>query len=178
MPRLVIRGRRVVEDLWRLAGAHGDATDGTGAGAPVAVALPEWLRSREARLASDGPHGVWLEAGDDAEVLAPDLGALDLVAVRFPKSTDGRGYSSAFVLRRLGFRGELRAFGDLGRDHLVQLARCGFDAFALRSREDPRAALAAFDAFSVRYQGSADDPRPLHRLRIAPPSPRAAGEHA
>jgi uncharacterized protein (DUF934 family) len=90
-----------------------------------------------------------------------------LVAVNFPQFTDGRGYSSARLLReRYGWRGELRAIGDVFRDQLFYLARCGFDAFALRQGEDAQAALAAFDDFSDAYQTAADRPLPLFRRRF------------
>jgi uncharacterized protein (DUF934 family) len=61
--------------------------------------------------------------------------------------------------------GELRAFGDLGRDHVFMLARVGFDSMRLGDRHDPQAALAAFHDFSLRYQGAVDDPVPLFRKR-------------
>jgi uncharacterized protein (DUF934 family) len=86
--------------------------------------------------------------------------------VHFPKWGDGRGYSTATLLRRrYRYRGELRAFGDLGRDHVFMLARVGFDSMRLGDRHDPQAALAAFHDFSLRYQGAVDDPVPLFRKR-------------
>jgi uncharacterized protein (DUF934 family) len=86
--------------------------------------------------------------------------------VKFQKVTDGRGYSIAYLLReRYGWRGELRAFGDIWRDQLFFLASCGFNAFALREGEDPRAALSAFGDFSETYQDSVRQPLPLFRRR-------------
>ena len=112
--------------------------------------------------------GVWLKPDDEPGHLAPDLRHLAIVAVQFPKWGDGRGYSTATLLRRRhGWRGELRAFGDLGRDHLFMLARVGFDSIRLGERHDPHAALAAFNDFSLRYQGAVDDPVPLFRRRAA-----------
>jgi uncharacterized protein (DUF934 family) len=91
-----------------------------------------------------------------------------MVAVHFPKFNDGRGYSSARLLReRLGFAGELRAVGDVLRDQLFLLARCGFDSFALRADQDPASALSAFKDFSVRYQAATDEVLPLFRRRTA-----------
>jgi uncharacterized protein (DUF934 family) len=69
------------------------------------------------------------------------------------------------LLRRAGYRGELRAFGDLGRDQLFYLARVGFDAFSLRPGADPHAALASLRDFSEAYQGSVNQPAPLFRRR-------------
>jgi uncharacterized protein (DUF934 family) len=85
-----------------------------------------------------------------------------MIAVDFPKFADGRGFSLAYLLRqRFGFRGELRAHGPLLRDQLYYLKRVGFNAFTLREGQDVRAALASLNDFSVRYQGSVDEPRPL-----------------
>jgi uncharacterized protein (DUF934 family) len=65
----------------------------------------------------------------------------------------------------LGYRGELRAFGDVGRDQLFYLARVGFDSFRLADHRDAEGALASFNDFTVRYQGSVDNPVPLFRRR-------------
>lgn len=118
-----------------------------------------------------GAHPV-LEPGDDPAALAAQYGehfaALPLIAVRFPSFTDGRGYSIARLLReRLGFRGELRAVGDIARDQLHYLARCGFDSFELREGEDVATAKAALAAFSDAYQAAVDQPVPLFRRRVA-----------
>jgi uncharacterized protein (DUF934 family) len=86
--------------------------------------------------------------------------------VNFPKFGDGRGYSAARLLReRYGWRGELRAIGDIFRDQLQFLAGCGFDAFALREGEDPQEALAGFGVFSESYQATVAQPLPLFRRR-------------
>jgi uncharacterized protein (DUF934 family) len=117
-------------------------------------------------LLAGGRVGAWLDPHEDPEALRDDLPWLPLVAVRFPKLADGRGYSIAALLRRRGFRGELRAFGDIGRDQLLFLERSGFDAFSLPPDRDPEAALAAFGELSVNYQGAANDPVPLFRRRM------------
>jgi len=163
-PERIIRGRRVELDRWRLLEAA-EASGGLPAGA-IIVPLAAWKERREELLARVTPVGVWLAAEDDPFQLAGDLHLLPLVAVRFAKFTDGRGYSSGALIRgRLAFGGELRAVGEIGRDHLMQLARCGFNAFALPPGRDPEAALAAFAELSTRYQGSVDDPVPLFRKR-------------
>jgi uncharacterized protein (DUF934 family) len=135
-------------------------------GADVLVALDVWraqgalLKGHSARL------GLLLSPPDDVKSVATDLVNFALVAVHFPKFTDGRGYSTARLLReRLGWQGELRATGDVLRDQLFLMARCGFDSFALRDDQDPQAALSAFRDFSVRYQSATDEPQPLFRRR-------------
>jgi uncharacterized protein (DUF934 family) len=160
---------RVEPELWRFLGLAADGTvpEILPAG-PIAVPLAAWKGRRADFLARREPVGVWLVPGDDPAELAPDLDTLALVAIQFPKFTDGRGYSTAVLLRtRLGYRGELRAFGDVGRDQLFYLKRSGFDAFSLAPHRDPESALASLSDFSVRYQGSVDDPLPLFRRRHA-----------
>ena len=162
----VIRNGRVEADAWRFLDAA-EAADALPRGA-IAVPLAVWNARREELLGGHDPIGVWLSPEDDPAALKHDLNLLDLIAVHFPKFADGRGYSTGALLReRFGFVGELRAFGDIGRDHLLQLARCGFDAFTLGPGRDPHAALAAFGEFTVRYQGSVDDRDPLFRKRPA-----------
>jgi uncharacterized protein (DUF934 family) len=116
--------------------------------------------------ASPPPDMAVLEPGGDPGALAASLGALKVVAVNFPKFGDGRGYSIARLLReRYGYRGELRAVGQVARDNLYFMAQCGFDAFQLRESEDPQEALAAFNDFSETYQATAARPQPLFRRR-------------
>jgi len=94
-----------------------------------------------------------LEPTDEPAAFADQLGRVARVEVNFPKFGDGRGYSIGRLLReRYGYRGELRAVGQITRDHLLALERCGFDGFELRDGEDPRAALASFEDFSHAYQ--------------------------
>ena len=160
----VIRNREVEEDRWLTLAADATAIPA----GPVIVPLALWKARRDELIASGTPVGVWLAPDHDPAELAADLPHLMIVAVDFPKWGEGRGYSTAALLRRrFGWRGELRAFGDLGRDHLFNLSRVGFDSFRLGERHDPQAALAAFNDFSLRYQGSVDDPEPLFRKRAA-----------
>ena len=92
-----------------------------------------------------------LEPGDDPGKTA--LEGLTRIEVHFPKFGDGRGFSIARLLReRYGYHGELRAVGQITRDHLYYLERVGFNAYELREGEDPSQALAAFDDFSTAYQ--------------------------
>jgi uncharacterized protein (DUF934 family) len=148
----IIRNGRVETDDW---------TDSE------VLTLAQW-RERRAQPAQPGERlAVRLEPAQDPAELAADVERLRLVAIHFPKFADGRGYSCAVLLRtRYRYRGELRAVGDVGRDQLFYLKRCGFDAFALAPHRDPHAALASLGDFSVRYQGSVDDPAPLFRKRV------------
>ena len=168
MPERVIRNRRLEADTWTVVGLEGDVPASLPAGA-VIVPLAAWTSRRE-ELAARGDVAVWLKPDDDPAQLAGDLASLPLIAVFFPKFADGRGYSTAFLLRtRLGFKGELRAIGDVGRDQLFYLSRVGFDAFSLPAHRDPEAALIAFETFRDVYQASVFQPLPLFRRRAARP---------
>jgi uncharacterized protein (DUF934 family) len=108
---------------------------------------------------------VRLEPGDDARDLLPYLGRLKLVEVNFPSFMDGRGYSSARILREAGYTGELRAAGDVLIDQLAHLRRCGFDSFAPAVPLDPADAQTAFDRWPHAYQAAAQGPAPVWTLR-------------
>jgi uncharacterized protein (DUF934 family) len=118
-------------------------------------------------VAQPSPPELTLEPADDLAAIADRVAGLRIVAVKFPKYGDGRGYSIGRLLReRHGFKGELRAVGEVARDHLQLLAHCGFDAFELREGEDVADALAAFEDFSDAYQATVAQPRPLFRRRV------------
>ena len=99
---------------------------------------------------------VRIEPGDDARALLPALDRLKLVEVNFPAFTDGRGYSSARVLREAGYTGELRAVGAVFTDQLGHLRRCGFDSFAPNAPTDEAEADAAFGRWPDVYQATTD----------------------
>jgi uncharacterized protein (DUF934 family) len=175
----VIRQRRPVTDPWQwLKAGPGGAAPTVPAAGDVLVPLALWREQRDALLARKGRLGIWLDAGEDAAQIAGDLAHfaphISLVAVNFPRFADGRGYSTARLLReRYGYRGELRAVGDVLRDQFPELVRCGFDSFALRAGENVEAALAAFDALPEIYASSVTEPLPLFRRRLLAAGGRA-----
>jgi uncharacterized protein (DUF934 family) len=99
---------------------------------------------------------VRIEPGDDARELIPFLDRLALIEVNFPVFGDGRGYSSARILREAGYAGELRAVGDVLVDQIAYMRRCGFDAFAPDQSMDPDDVEAAFARWPEVYQPAAD----------------------
>jgi uncharacterized protein (DUF934 family) len=165
----IIKDKSVVTDPWqRLDAAKGDAPAALPQG-DVIVPLAVWRAQREELLAREGRIGVWLDSNEEPAAIADDLRHFGVVAVKFPTFGDGRGFSTATLLRtRYGWKGELRAIGDIFRDQLSFLASCGFDAFELREGEDPHEALAGFGVFSEAYQNSVERPLPLFRRRAAP----------
>ena len=110
---------------------------------------------------------VRIEPGDDARELLPHLEQLRLVEVNFPSHTDGRGYSSARLLREAGYDGELRAVGDVLVDQLSHLKRCGFDSFTPEKPFDEKDAQAALDRWPQVYQATCDERDPIWKLRHA-----------
>jgi uncharacterized protein (DUF934 family) len=115
--------------------------------------------------AASNTAAVRLDPGDDARALLPHLAGLRLIEVSFPRYRDGRGYSSAAILRAAGYTGELRAAGDVLLDQMVFLRRVGFDSFAPAQPLDPNAVAAALARFPFVYQKAADDKVPVWALR-------------
>jgi len=142
--RQILRQHELRRDPWRYPGEAGSG--------PQLLTLAELLAAAPLLPAA---AGVYIGPSDAVLPLAGVIDKVALIVVHFEKNGDGRGFSQAQVLRQqLGFRGELRACGELKRDHLYLLARCGFDAFDLDPAEDRAAALAQLRRFSVAYQHS------------------------
>ena len=146
----------MANDPWTLVREAGDALPA----GPLILPLALW-RER------DGRDGLLLQPDDEVEPLASLLSeSLPLIAVEFPSFRDGRGYSQAYLLRvRLGWRGELRAVGDVLRDQLSHMRQCGFDAFAVREDKSAEDALKGLAGLSVLYGRSVTEPNPLFRRR-------------
>ena len=130
---------------------------------PVLVPLTLW-QAEHATLGARGDVAVWLAPNEEPEALAEDLATLPVIGLHFPVFTDGRCLSTAAILRtRLAYRGELRALGDVQRDQLAPMRRCGIDAFRIRPDLDAGRAMAGLATMRHHYQGDVLDPRPLFR---------------
>lgn len=157
-------GPRIVEDNWTVV--RGEPDPAQPIGAKAVLSLPAFLALDEARAAE--VRAVWIAPEDDFEPAVARLRTMDMIAVDFPVFRDGRGYSIANLLRiRYGWTGELRAIGDVLRDQLNYMRRCGFDAFAVRADKNIEDALKSFNFYTVTYQAGVDDPLPLFRRRMA-----------
>lgn len=162
---MIIKNKTIADDDWNVLRLSENDTPESVAVPPgkVVVPLKVWQAQRDT-LESRAQLGVWLASHEQAEDLHNDLEKFSVIAIDFPKFADGRGYSIAYHLRaRLGYRGELRAIGDVLRDQLFYMQRAGFDAFAVRADKDLHEALKGLSDFSLSYQAAADEKLPLFR---------------
>jgi uncharacterized protein (DUF934 family) len=160
MTMQIIRNRAIVDDDYVHVADGAELPDGK----PI-VTLARYVAAREELLARYPALGVRI-ASDKLPTDIPEPTRLALIAIEFPRFTDGRGYSVARMLRdRYKFTGELRAVGWVLRDNLFYMERCGFTAFELKPGKPLASALEAFGEFSVTYQAAADDKRPFYRRR-------------
>ncbi len=162
----LIKDGAIVDNIWTLiAKPEADANVDLSA-SHIIVPLQIWL-SNKSLLASRKDIGVWLDSDETAEQIGADAQSLPLIAVNFPLFMDGRAFSTARLLReRYGFNGELRAIGNLIRDQLCYLRRCGVNAFAFANPDIKlETALKSLNDFSEYYQASVDQPLPLFRRR-------------
>ena len=121
-------------------------------GAPVVMSLSAWLALGDERATVNTPVGVRLDAGEMVDALLPDLDRLSMLALSFPKFGDGRAFSKAALLRgRHGFKGEIRAVGDVLWDQLQLMRRCGFDAFLIADEPTIRALDAGKTPFMTDF---------------------------
>lgn len=163
--QMIIKNRAIVEDDWIVLrlDEQTSAENMTVAAGKVIVPLKVWLVQRDA-LQQRAEIGVWLTSDERPEDLKSDVQKFSVIAVDFPKFSDGRGYSIAYNLRaRLGYTGELRAIGDVLRDQLFYMQRVGFDAFAPRPDRKIEDVLKGLTDFSEVYQTSFDQKLPLFR---------------
>lgn len=117
--------------------------------------------------AENGSNNL-LQVPNDADVMALALDGVTRIDLHFPKFTDGRAYSQAFLLRRRrGFQGEIRATGDVLIDQLVQMQRTGFDVAVLRADQRIDLGEQQLRRFSGFYQGDAVHPAPLFATGVA-----------
>jgi len=149
----LLKNAELIEDRWTMAPSEGD-WPATG---PLIVTLAQWRERREELLTRGGPLGIRLASDEPASEIAADLPRFELVALEFPVFNDGRAYSAARLLReRHGYRGELRAVGDILLEQLHAMARCGFDAFELDSEHALEDWRTAQMEIGVWYQPTGD----------------------
>jgi len=149
----LIKNDAIVDDPF-VDVSHAEGIPETG---PIIVSLEQWQAQRERLLARGTPLGIRLRSDQTPALIADDLAHFALVALEFPKFRDGRAYSYARLLReRYGFKGELRAVGDVLMEQLLFILRVGFDAFEVNEKDPLEAYRTAVAEFSVWYQPTAD----------------------
>ncbi|MBL4801663.1 MAG: DUF934 domain-containing protein [Emcibacter sp.] len=153
----IIKDKAIIEDSWVHYSGQGALPDGD-----IIVSLSVWqdtdLTGRRV--------GLQLEPSDSVKEIRSELDKFELIAINFPTFNDGRGYSMAKLLRdRFGYTKELRAVGDVMRDQIFYMQRCGFDAYEVKEGRDINDAVKAFNDFTVKYQVSSDETLPLYRRK-------------
>lgn len=160
----LLKDGKLVEDSWTPLSEDAEATPE----GDVIVTLEQWQAGRERLRGHNGRLGLRLKSDQSPAAIADDLGHFQLIALEFPRFGDGRAYSYARLLReRYGFTGELRAVGNVLRDQLLFMLRCGFDAFEIANEkavEAWREAVAEIDLF---YQPTGNSAPTLGVLRRA-----------
>lgn len=110
--------------------------------------------------------GLWLDSDESAEPLSSLCHEISLIAINFPVFSDGRGYSYSRTLRdHFGYRGEIRAIGDVLPDQMYFYHRCGFNSFLLRSDVNADTAINSLNDFSISYQAGSDQRTPIFHHR-------------
>ncbi|MAL96889.1 DUF934 domain-containing protein [Hydrocarboniclastica marina] len=166
MHNVILRDGTVAEDKWKLVEQTDDDSAVKPDGGSVIVPLSWWLDNRSS-VSGDKNIGIWFDSSDEPEMLGEECQSVPIIAVNFPKFTDGRGYSIARLLReRYHFPNELRAIGDVLLDQLFYMKRCGFDTFKLRADKDVAKAQANLSVFGDSYQAAFDQQDPLFRRRF------------
>lgn len=154
MAERIIVDAQIVDDSWY-------SLDDCGAieGGDLIVSLARWQSEREALVAHSGRIGVRVPNTIDVRTLADDLQHWDVIVLSLPTFKDGRAYSQARILRdQLGYRGQLRATGEVLRDQLFYLRRVGFNAFEVQAHRRIEDVLLGLRDFTVTYQPAADEP--------------------
>ena len=160
MTATILHAGALVEDTWTVT--EDGRTEIEPAGGKVIVTLARWRAEREKLLAAHSAVGVLVPNTADIEAVYPQISDRPVIALQFPTFTDGRALSQAVVLRkRLEFRRELRAVGDVIQDLVFWLGRCGFDSIVPRKDQNLEACRAALGELSVAYQAAADGHTPV-----------------
>ena len=165
----ILKNGQVHQDHWHVLLLDAPAEGEIDLGA-VNVPTGQWLvpfalwQAQHDALASRKDIGVWLSPSDDLSEVSKHFGQWPLLAIDFPKFTDGRGYSIAWRLRNhYKYTGELRAIGNVLVDQLFFMLRVGFDTLALDPTVSAATAVRHLTPFPDAYQGSTDNPEPLFR---------------
>lgn len=149
MKKQIIKDQKIVEDNWVYL-TDEDNLPGSGS---IILNLERWQTEKDKLQKFPGKLGIRLDEGENIEELIQELDQFSLIAISFKEFKDGRGYSHARLLReRHGYNKELRAIGNILKDQIFYLHRCGFNAFEIESDRDINDAIKSFTDFTVNYQ--------------------------
>jgi uncharacterized protein (DUF934 family) len=158
----LVKAGKIVEDPFMMVGPDDEVPAKGG----IIVDVERFQAEKDALFARDGELGVRLEPGQSPNLIKDDIGRLAVVAIAFPAFVDGRGYSYARLLRdRFGFKGEVRAVGDVLCEQLHFLARSGFDAFEIASANAAGEWKVAIEEITTWYQATGDGRKTVSQLR-------------
>ncbi len=158
----LLKDTQIIDDQWIRVPADAEVFPA----GDILVHYNDWQTHQDELNQHQGAVGVWFDGNEEIEAFAESLVSLPLIAINFPKFVDGRGFSVARLLReRYGFKGELRAVGQIIRDQLFLLHRCGFNAFQFEDNIDLDQAVKSLTDFSDSYQVAVDQPQPLFKRR-------------
>jgi uncharacterized protein (DUF934 family) len=167
MPDVITSDGSIRQDEWVVVPRPEDGESLDIPEQPALIPADLWLAGKE-HFEDRDDIGVWLDSHEEPEILAGVVNELPVIAVNFPKFSDGRGYSIARLLReRLNYRHELRAVGDVLLDQLQFMKRCGFDTYVLRADKDINKAARCLNFFTQGYQAATDTDEPLFRRRAS-----------
>lgn len=149
MTKQMIKNQQIVENSFTHIGLEGDIPSGD-----ILVPYSRWIEEKDSLANHEGRVGVSVNGNDyDIYAIGEELAKQNVIALEFPVFVDGRCYSFARLLReRFGYKGELRAYGNVLRDQMFYMHRCGIDAYEVEDGKDLDVALTAFKDFSVSYQ--------------------------
>lgn len=165
--RKIIKDRKIIDSHWQFLSdiENLDSLEGD-----IVVSLSDWQKYKPELLSYSGNLGLLLQSDEEPSAIEKPsaikdaLNHFQLIAINFPVFSDGRCYSNARELRTLyDYQGEIRATGDVLRDQLLMMERCGFNAFEVREDRDLNEALEGFQDFSFQYQADHNNPLPSYR---------------
>ena len=169
MPKLIDTRGNPVADTWTLLDRDCSLDIAlANPGSEIIVPLALWLSEKAQLLASGRKLGVWLGSDQHVADIKDDLQHFAVIALHFPAFMDGRSYSGAVSLHQhYGYKGEIRAIGDVLRDQLFYMKRCGFTTFDLSDSVQLADAAKAMQDFHDSYQSTVEQPLPLFKRRQA-----------
>jgi uncharacterized protein (DUF934 family) len=166
MPKL-IRDGQLVKDYWTLVEVDTDlATVLSSQADHLLLPANFWLQHKSELAGVNAKIGLWFDSSQNPAEFDETFEKFPLIALAFPQFKDGRAYSYAAIVRKqLNYSGEIRAIGDVLRDQLTYMLRCGFNSFLLADDADVETCLNGFHDFSENYQSTVSNPTPLFRRR-------------